>query len=86
MTASRSLSSRIGALTLHATHDTAVISAPGRVAAAAALDNRLLHEIDEREPGLPEAERQRRLGYLRRAHFARLAVESAKARRRKRAK
>lgn len=79
--AARSQSARIGALTLHATHDPRITSLPGRVRAAAQLDARLLAEIDEREPGLPEEERQRRLGYLRSAHYVRLALASAKARR-----
>ncbi len=79
----RSLRGRIGALTLHSQHDTLKVSAPGRAAAAAALDARLLAEIDAREPGLPEAERLRRLTYARKAHFARLALASARARSRK---
>lgn len=79
----RSEIGRIGAFVLHASHDPHVTSLPGRVRAAAALDARLLAEIDEHEPGLPEVERQRRLGYAKKAHFARLALESAKSRRRK---
>ena len=82
----RALAGRIGALALHATHDTLVVSAPGRAAAAAGLDARLLAEIDARQPGLPEAERQRRLGYARKAHFAKLALASATARRKAAAK
>ena len=79
----RSLLGRIGALTLHSQHDTLKTSAPGRAAAAATLDARLFAEIDEREPNLPEAERLRRLNYAHKAHFARLALASAKARSRK---
>jgi hypothetical protein len=73
-------STRIGAFALHAIHDPKVTSLPGRVRAAAALDARLLAEIDERTPGLPEEERQRRLIYARSAHYARLALASKKAR------
>lgn len=79
----RSLAGRMAAFTMHSQHDTNVVSAPGRAAAAAALDRRLLQEIDERDPDLSEAERQRRLTYARKAHYTRLALASAKARQRK---
>lgn len=77
----RSLRAQIGALSMHGRHDVNGVSTPGRVVANARLDARLLAEIDERDPGLPEAERQRRLGYLRKAHFARLALKSWTVRR-----
>jgi hypothetical protein len=73
---------RIGAYALHAKHDTNEVSAPGRAAATASLNARLLAEIDP-ENQLSEAERERRLRYARKAHYARLALKSAKARRRK---
>lgn len=74
---------RIGAYALHASHDPRITTAPGRAAAATALDLKLLQEIDAAEPNLPEAERERRLGYARRAHFARLAMKAAKARKKR---
>jgi hypothetical protein len=77
------LRGRIGAYALHAAYDSRVVTQPARVAAAASLDARLLAEIDERSPSLPEAERLRRLEYARKAHFQRLALASAKARRAK---
>lgn len=81
MVSSRSASNRIGAFCLHASHDTLKVSAPGRAAAAANLDARLLAEIDARDPGLPQEERQRRLKYAKKAHYARLALKAARARR-----
>jgi hypothetical protein len=81
----RSRNGRIGALVLHSRYNARETAAPGRAKAAANLDARLLAEIDERDPGLPEAERMRRLDYARRAHFARLALRSAQSRRRKEA-
>ena len=83
LVALRSLSNRIGAYALHASHDTLEVTAPGRAAASANLDARLLEEIDARDPGLPEQERQRRLHYARKAHYARLTLASVKARRQK---
>lgn len=78
----RVLRARIGAHALHAQYDSRLITAPAREAARSALDRRLLSEID---PGneLPEAERARRLEHARRAHFSKLAFQSAKARRRR---
>ena len=78
----RSLRARIAAHRLHASHDSGVVSAPGREAANAVLDLRLLKEIDEHEDGLPEAERHRRLAHARQAYFEQLALSAAKARRR----
>ena len=79
MASNRTLIARIGAYSLHAKHDSRVTSAPGRKAAALALDARLLAEIDP-DGNLPEAERARRLECARKAHFSRLALKSAKAR------
>lgn len=67
---------RIGGLELHAQHDSRELTAPAR----AAFDQRFYEGIPE---DLPQAERDRRAGLKRRAHFARLALRSAKARRRK---
>ena len=75
---------RIGAYKMHSRNDVKVVSAPGRKAAENKLDARLLTEIDP-DGTLPEAERARRLGYARKAHFSRLALKSAQTRRRGRA-
>jgi hypothetical protein len=72
---------RIGALVMHSLNDTLVVSAPGRLAARAKLDERLLADVDP-DGSLPGAERARRLGYARKAYFSQLALRSAKARRR----
>ena len=78
--AERTLRARIGAHTLHATHDSTALTAPARAAARDALDERLLADIDP-ESSLSSDERARRLGHARSAHFARLALKSAKTRR-----
>lgn len=77
----RSLRSRIAAHTLHARYDSTVLTAPARQAARIALDARLTAEISN-SGALNKIEIARRLDHARRAHFARLALKSAKARRR----
>jgi hypothetical protein len=67
----------------HAFHDAARTTASARTVSTARLNQRLLAEIDSRAPGLSEAERQQRLAYARRAHFAMLALASARARKQK---
>ena len=79
--AQASLRGRIGAHQLHATHNSTLVTANARQAARRALDARLLGEIDP-ENTLSERERLRRLEHARKAHFARLALKSAVARRR----
>ena len=78
----RSIRSRLAAHTLHATHDSRELTASARAAARQSLDVRLLAEIDP-DNLLNEAERARRLEHARKAHFARLALQSAIARRKK---
>ena len=75
---SRSDSNRVGGYSLHAQHDTRKVSAPGRAAAAEKLNAQLLADIDAGEPGLPEEERQRRLGHARSEYFARLKLDALK--------
>ncbi len=75
----RTLRARIGAHALHSRYDSHELTAPGRAAAATALDLRLLTEIDPQNV-LAEAERQRRLAHARKAHFSKLALKSARAR------
>lgn len=74
----RTLRARIGAHTLHSKYDSRLTSAPGRKAATAKLNERLLAEIDPHNQ-LPEVERARRLHHARKAHFSRLALGRVKA-------
>ena len=63
---------RIGAYRLHALQgDT---GQKARAAAETALNAKLLAEIAAASPGLSGTERARRLGFARKAHFARLAL------------
>ncbi len=74
--ASRSLRARIGAYALHAKHDARETTAAARAAALARFER----EVDPDGKLLP-AERARRAGFARKAHFARLALKSARVRR-----
>jgi hypothetical protein len=74
----RSLAARVGAHALHSKYDSREITAPAR----AKFLRRFEDEVDAARV-LPEPERLRRAGHARRAYFARLALRSAKARRRK---
>lgn len=62
---------------MHAAHDSRVTSAPGREKFLARFED----EVDP-DRTLPAAERLRRAGHARKAYFTRLALASAKARRR----
>ncbi len=73
-----SLRGRIGAYRLHATHDPRETT----VKARAAFMARFEAEVDP-EGVLPLGERQRRAEAARRAYFARLALKSLQARRRR---
>jgi hypothetical protein len=79
MSSIHSLSGRIGAHVLHATHDPRETTTPAR---AAFLD-RFEREADP-DGTLPAEERARRAGHLRKAYFTRLALKSAQARSRRR--
>jgi hypothetical protein len=72
---------------MHAKHDAKKTSTPGLSAAQAALEARLLKEVDEwaasRGEVLTEAERQRRLYHARKAHDLRQVYLMNKARTRK---
>ncbi len=74
--AQRSLRARIGGHALHASVDSTVHTAPARAAFLAKFE-------DEVDPDhlLPEPERKRRAEHARKAYFAKLAMASAKARR-----
>ena len=77
----RSLAAAIGAHTLHSQYDSREITANARAGFLA----KFLREADAATPGLPEAERLRRAEHLLRAHMARLALASSKARARRKA-
>ncbi len=74
------LRGRIGAYRLHATHDPKETTAKGRAAFLSRFDK----EVDP-DGTLPEEERKRRAASARKAHFAKLARASARARREKKA-
>lgn len=69
------LRGRIGALTVHARHDSRALTAKARTR----FLERFLDEVDP-ERQLPEEERQRRAQSARRAYFVRLALRSATVR------
>jgi hypothetical protein len=71
----RSLRARIGAYELHAQYDPVETTAKARQTFLA----RFLDQVDP-DQSLPEAERQRRAVAARKAHFARLALKSARSR------
>lgn len=75
-----SMRGRLGALTLHSTHDSRKITEPARLAFA----ERFLRDVDP-DGLLPEAERLRRADLARKAFFTRLALKSAQVRRRRKA-
>ena len=77
--AGRSQRARIAAHTMHAKHDSRETTKQARDAFLRKFEE----EVRAEHPDLPEAEVQRRAAHLRKAHFARLAFLSAKARRRK---
>jgi len=72
----RVLHARLAAHTLHSRYDSRELTAPAR---KAFLD-RFEVEVDP-DGVLPEEERKRRAAHLRTAYFTRLALKSARARR-----
>ena len=77
----RSLRASLAAHAMHARHDSREITANARAGFLA----RFLREVDAAAPGLTEAERLRRAEHLLRAHMARLALASSRARARRKA-
>ena len=73
----RSTRARIGAHALHAKHDPKITTAPGRATFLAKFED----EVDP-DRVLPLEERSRRAEHARKAHFTRMALASARARRR----
>lgn len=76
--AEMTLRGRLGAFVTHSRHDSKVTTAKARETFLSKFER----EVDP-DGVLPEAERQRRAEYARKAHFTRLALASAKARRAK---
>lgn len=74
----RAIRARIGALALHSQHDARQITEAARAAFSAKFEA----EVDP-EGILDPAERKRRAEYARKAHFAKLALASARSRREK---
>jgi hypothetical protein len=74
----RSQAGLLGALSTHSRHSGEEITA----AARAAFNARWERQVDP-QGKLPEAERIRRAEYAKRAYFTRLALASAKARRKR---
>jgi len=77
--AERSLRARIAAHAMHARNDPVEITAKARAAFLAKFERQA-----DPEGVLPPEERRRRAEHLRSAHFARLALAAAKARRARR--
>jgi len=75
---SRVLRGRIGAYSLHSTHDPRLTTAKARATFLASFEA----QVDP-DGSLPPAERERRALAARRAHMARLSYRSALARRRR---
>lgn len=72
----RSLICRLAAQTLHSQVDSTAHTEPARKA----FDQTFYDQVDP-DRTLPEAERERRAASARKAHFTRLALKSAQARR-----
>ena len=71
----RTLRARLAAHALHAQHDSRELTAPARAKFLEGFED----EVDA-DRVLPEKERQRRAKHARKAHFTRLAFQSARAR------
>jgi hypothetical protein len=74
----RSVRARLGALSLHATHNPKETTK----AARAAFNAKFEEEVDP-QGILEPAERARRASYARKAYYTRMALASAKARRKR---
>ncbi len=72
----RALHARLAAHEKWATHD----PVKGTAAARAKFMASFLEKVDAECPGLPDEERLRRAEHLKKAHYTRLAMKSAEAR------
>ena len=77
----RTLRARIAAHALHAKHDSSQLAATARAGLLAKFEA----QVDP-DGTLPPKERHRRAEHLRKAHYARLALQSARSRREKSAR
>lgn len=76
----KSLAGRIGALKLHALHDSKELTRKGRAASASKLDARLLAEIRAARPHITPEQEAEALKRMRSAHFKALGARSGQAR------
>ena len=65
----RSRAGQIGALRLHALHDSKELTKNARATAMSNLKAKLYAEIDQARPGISEADREEAFGRLWSAHF-----------------
>ncbi len=77
--AEQSLRARMAAYRLHSRYDSRELTRPAR----AAFNDRFVREVDP-DGVLPEAERERRAEYTRKAYYMELAAKSVRARQGKR--
>lgn len=68
----------IGGYTAHSRNDSRRMTEAARAASIAAVNARLLADIDEHEPGLPDEERSKRLAAARSAYYRALRVGRVK--------
>jgi hypothetical protein len=76
---------RLAAVVLHAPHDPRETSRAGREAFLASFRRQVLEAAEAKGERLSEDEVDRRAEYLKKAHFLRMAMASAKARRARKA-
>lgn len=79
----RSDRNRIGAYTLHSRYDSRELTAPARAAFDARFEKEVRRQAEADGEILSDQEVARRSGHLKKAHFYRLAMKSAKARRKR---
>ncbi len=79
--AERSLRARIGAHAVHSKYDSRELTAPARSKSPSSIA--YFERMVDPKRELPELERRRRAEHARKAYFARLALASAQARRRR---
>jgi hypothetical protein len=77
----RTLRARLGAHALHAKHDPRETTAAARRAFLSKFERQVVQDAAARGEALTDAEIERRATHARKAHFTRLALRSAMARR-----
>lgn len=76
----RSDRNRIGAHVLHGRHDSRRLTAPARAAFDAGFEKKVREQAEADGEKLSAEEVARRAGHLKKAHFYRMAMKSAKVR------